>query len=52
MTPTPTDDINKLQRESEGWKIQFGEAHFQAIEVDYLFSNDPPVLIQPSPDFE
>ncbi len=46
-----TDDIGKLQWESEGWKIKFGEAHFRALKVDYLFGNDPEVLIEPSPDF-
>ncbi len=44
-----TDDIEKLQWESEGWKIQFGKAHFHALKVDYLFHHDPSVLIEPSP---
>lgn len=46
-----TDDINKLQWESEGWKIQFGKAHFRALKVDYLFNHNPDVLIEPSSDF-
>jgi len=44
-----TDDIEKLQWESEGWKIQFGKAHFHALKVDYLFHHDAAVLIEPSP---
>ena len=44
-----TDDIESLQWESEGWKIKFGEAHFAALKVDYLFHNDPQALIEPSP---
>ena len=43
-----TDDIEKLQWESEGWKIKFGEAHFEALEVDYAFGDDPESLIVPS----
>ncbi len=42
-----TDDIDKLQWESEGWKIRFGVAHYDAIEVDYAFGYDPAKLIQP-----
>lgn len=45
-----TDDIEKLQWESEGWKIKFGAAHFAALKVDYLFHSDPGALIQPSPE--
>ena len=45
-----TDDIEKLQWESEGWKIKFGKAHFHALKVDYLFHHDPDVLVEPSPD--
>ena len=41
-----TDDIEKLQWESEGWKIKFGEAHFNALEVDYAFGHDPEVLVE------
>jgi phage repressor protein C with HTH and peptisase S24 domain len=43
-------DIEKLQWESEGWKIRFGEAHFNALDVDYAFGHDPAVLIEPSRD--
>ena len=43
-----TDDIEKLQWESEGWKIKFGKAHFDAIGVDYAFGHDPKALIEPS----
>lgn len=43
-----TDNIDKLQWESEGWKIKFGQAHFDAIGVDYAFGNDPEALIQPA----
>lgn len=46
-----TDDIENLQWETEGWKIKFGEAHFNALRVDYSFHNDPKVLIEVSPDF-
>ncbi|MXW42059.1 MAG: DEAD/DEAH box helicase [Acidimicrobiia bacterium] len=41
-------DIEKLQWETEGWKIRFGEAHFNAIVVDYAFGHDLSTLIQPS----
>lgn len=41
-------DIEKLQWETERWKIRFGKAHFKAICVDYAFGNDPAMLIQPS----
>jgi type III restriction enzyme len=44
-----TDVIENLQWETEGWKIQFGEAHFHALKVDYFFHNDPKVLIEVSP---
>lgn len=43
-----TDDIEKLQWESEGWKIRFGEAHYNAIGVDYAFGHDPVALIEPT----
>ena len=43
-----TDKIEKLQWESEGWKIKFGEAHFRAIGVDYAFGEKLDVLIEPS----
>lgn len=43
-----TDKIEKLQWESEGWKIKFGEAHFRAIGVDYAFGERLDVLIEPS----
>lgn len=45
-----TDVIEKLQWETEGWKIKFGEAHFEAVRVDFFFHNDPKVLIDVSPD--
>ena len=41
-------DIAKLQWESEGWKIKFGQAHFDALGVDFAFGNDPEVLIEES----
>ena len=41
-------DIEKLQLESEGWKIKFGEAHFDALGVDYAFGEKPELLIVPS----
>lgn len=43
-----TDKIEKLQWESEGWKIRFGEAHFRAIRVDFAFGEKVEVLIEPS----
>jgi type III restriction enzyme len=46
-----TDDLEKLQWESEGWKIKFGKAHFDALRVDFAFGHDPAVLIELSPDF-
>jgi type III restriction enzyme len=45
------DRIEKLQWESEGWKIKFGEAHFRALKVDYFFHYDPEVLVEVSPNF-
>ncbi len=41
-------DIEKLRWESEGWKIKFGEAHFDAIGVDYAFGEKSDLLIVPS----
>lgn len=41
-------DIDKLRFESEGWKIKFGQAHFEAIGVDYAFGDKPSTLIEPS----
>jgi len=41
-------DIEKLRWESEGWKIRCGEAHYEAIDVDYAFGHDPVKLIEPS----
>ncbi len=46
-----TGVIENLQWETEGWKIRFGESHFDALKVDYFFHNDPKVLIEVSPDF-
>lgn len=42
-----TDDIDRLQWESEGWKIRFGAAHYDAIEIDYAFGHDPVALVEP-----
>jgi type III restriction enzyme len=55
-----SSDIEKLQWESEGWKIRFGEAHYRAIDIDYAFGDNPLQLIEPVagaallllPDFE
>jgi type III restriction enzyme len=33
-------DISSLRFESEGWKIQFGSKHFEAIGVDYNVTSD------------
>lgn len=46
-----TDDLEKLQWESEGWKIKFGKAHFNALQVDFVFGHDPKVLVELSPDY-
>lgn len=46
-----TDVIENLQWETEGWKIKFGEAHFQELNVDYSWGHDPGLLIEVSPDF-
>lgn len=43
-----TDNLEKLQWESEGWKIKFGQAHFRSISVDYAFGEKLDVLIEPS----
>lgn len=43
-----SDVIENLQWETEGWKIQFGSAHFQALRVDYAFGHDPEGLIAPT----
>lgn len=40
-----TDQILNLQWETEGWKIKFGEAHFEALGVDYAFGSDPETLV-------
>jgi type III restriction enzyme len=45
-----SSDIEKLQWESEGWKIRFGEAHYRAIDVDYTFGDNPFELIEPVAD--
>ncbi len=42
-----SSDIEKLQWETEGWKIRFGEAHYKAIDVDYAFGDNPLELIEP-----
>ncbi len=41
-------DIEKLRWESEGWKVRCGEAHYDAIDVDYAFGHNPIRLIEPS----
>jgi type III restriction enzyme len=46
-----TDDLDKLQWESEAWKIKFGKAHFTALRVDYKFGHDPEILLEVSPDY-
>jgi type III restriction enzyme len=46
-----TDKLEALQWESEGWKIKFGAAHFEELEVDYFWGNDPEALVEVSPDF-
>jgi type III restriction enzyme len=40
-----TDQIGNLQWETEGWKIKFGGAHFEALNVDYDFGSEPDTLI-------
>jgi type III restriction enzyme len=40
-----TDRIDDLQWETEGWKIKFGAAHFEALGVNYAFGSDPELLI-------
>ena len=42
-----TADEAKLQWEHEGFKINFGRAHYAALHVDYKFGNDPAELIEP-----
>lgn len=39
------DAIEDLQWETEGWKIKFGGAHFEALGVDYAFGSNPTKLI-------
>lgn len=46
-----TDDLEKLQWESEGWKIKFGKAHFETLRVDFAFGHDPEILVEISTDF-
>lgn len=46
-----TDDLESLQWESEGWKIKFGNAHFDALRVDFSFGHNPEVLIEISPEY-
>ena len=41
-----TDKLEELQWEAEGWKIQFGKAHFRALNVDYDFHWDPEVAVE------
>lgn len=45
-----TNELEKLQWESEGWKIKFGKAHFGALRVDFSFGVDPKVLVELPPD--
>ena len=40
-----TDRIDDLQWETEGWKIKFGAAHFEALSMGCTFGNDPETLI-------
>lgn len=40
-----TDQIENLQWETEGWKIQFGAAHFASLGVSYRFGHDPADLL-------
>ena len=44
-----TDRLEELQWESEGWKIKFGSAHFEKLEVDYVWGHDPETLVEASP---
>ncbi|KLN34190.1 hypothetical protein FB00_13510 [Cellulosimicrobium funkei] len=48
-----TGQIDQLQWESEGWKIKFGEAHFSAIKVDFMFGDGRHgnILVEQSEDF-
>jgi type III restriction enzyme len=41
-----TDKLEALQWEAEGWKIKFGKAHFNALNVDYDFHWDPAVAVE------
>lgn len=41
-----TDKLEELQWEAEGWKIEFGKAHFKALNVDYDFHWDPAVAVE------
>lgn len=43
-----TNQIEALQWETEGWKIKFGSAHFEALGVDYTFGHDPEALVRPA----
>lgn len=42
-----TADEAKLQWEHEAFKINFGRAHYEALEVDYRFGDKPLELIEP-----
>lgn len=42
-----TADEAKLQWEHEAFKINFGRAHYEALEVDYKFGDKPIDLIEP-----
>ena len=41
-----THKLHELQWESEGWKIKFGRAHFEALNVDFDFHSDPAAAIE------
>ena len=44
-----THKLEALQWEAEGWKIKFGKAHFNALNVDYDFHWDPSVGVEIDP---
>jgi type III restriction enzyme len=44
-----TDKKDELRWESEGWKIDFGAAHFSALSVDFFWGNDARVLVEVPP---
>jgi len=40
--------LENLQWEHEQFKIKFGEAHFEALGVDYAFGSSPAELVEPT----